>query len=110
MFIRGPQLSEFTLKGKAVTVKKTAFSKAKKSGTNLILRWKKVSGATGYQIQYSTSSKFKTGKKVDVKGASKVAKTIKGLKSGKTYYVRVRAYKKVNGGTVYSAWSAKQKL
>ena len=103
------QLSEFTLKGKAVTVKKTALTAAKKSGTGLKVKWKKVSGAAGYQIQYSTSPKFKSSKKAELKGASKVSGTLKGLKNGKTYYVRVRAFKKVNGGTVYAAWSAKMK-
>ena len=104
------QLSEFTLKGKTVTVKKTSFAAAKKSGTKLVLKWKKVKKATGYQIQYSTSSKFKKSQKVEVKGASRTSKTIKGLKAGKTYFVRVRAYKKVNGGTVYSGWSTKKRL
>ena len=104
------QLSEFRLKGKTVTVKKTTFSVAKKKGAKLTLKWKKVKGATGYQVQYSTASKFKNSKKEDLKGASKISKTIKNINAGKTYYVRVRAYKKVNGGTVYSGWSAKRKL
>lgn len=102
------QLAEFTLAGKAVTVKKPTLSSAKKSGTSLKVKWKKVSGVSGYQIQYSTSSKFASSKKVDVKGGSKVSKTIKKLKK-KAYYVRVRAYKKVNGGIAYSSWSTKKK-
>lgn len=103
------QLSEFKLKGKAVTISKPTLSSAKKSGTSLKIRWKKVAGAAGYKIQYSTSSKFKNSKKIDVKGGTKVSKTIKNLNKKKTYYVRVRAYKKVNGGMVYSAWSIKKK-
>ena len=98
------QMADLVLKGKTVTVKKTALSSAKKSGTSLKLKWKKVSGATGYEIQYSTSSKFKSAKTVKVKGAGKVSKTIKGVKKDKTYYVRVRSYKTVNGGTVKSGW------
>ncbi|MCD7715739.1 MAG: hypothetical protein LUI39_04720 [Lachnospiraceae bacterium] len=43
-----------------------------------------------------------------VSGASKVSKTLSGLKKGKTYYVRIRTYKKVNGNTYYSAWSSKK--
>ena len=93
-----------------MTVNKTTLSVAKKKGAKLTLKWKKVKGATGYQVQYSTSSKFKNNKKEDLKGASKISKTIKNINAGKTYYVRVRAYKKVNGGTVYSGWSAKRKL
>lgn len=104
------QLSGLTLKGKTVTVKKTSISSAKRTGTKLKLKWKKVSGASGYQIQYSRSPKFKSAVKVKVKGASKRSKTISKLKKGRTYYVRVRAYKTVNGGTVYSSWSAKRKV
>ena len=41
---------------------------------------------------------------------STVKKTIKKLKKGKTYYVRVRTFKKVNGVTVYSKWSKKMSV
>ncbi len=104
------QLSEFTLKGKPVTVKKPSISVASRSGTSAKLKWKKSGGAKGYQIQYSMSPKFKNSQKAVVSGASKVTKTIKGLKSGKTYYVRVRAFKKISGETIYSGWSKKKKL
>ncbi len=77
--------------------------------------WKKKSGITGYQIQVSTSSKFKKSKTkaYTVKGAKKTGKTIKkALKSKKKYYVRVRTYKKtkVSGKyvTQYSNWSKKR--
>ncbi len=65
---------------------------------------------TGYQIQYSTSSTFKSGNKTaKVKGYSKTATTVKKLKAKKTYYVRIRTYMKVGKKTYYSAWSgAKQ--
>lgn len=104
------QLSEFTLKGKPVTVKKPSISVASRSGTSAKLKWKKSGGAKGYQIQYSMSPKFKNSQKAVVNGASKVTKTIKGLKNGKTYYVRVRAFKKISGETIYSGWSKKKKL
>ena len=103
------QMAEFTLKGKAVTSKATVLSYVKKKDTKLNLKWKKISGVTGYQIQYSTSSKFKGSKTVTVKGAAKASTSIANLKKGKTYYVRIRTYRKVNGGTVYSAWSKKGK-
>lgn len=67
--------------------------------------WKKVSGASGYEIQYSTSSKMKNVKKVTVKKGSTLKKTIKSLKTGKKYYIKVRAYKTVNSKKVYSSWS-----
>ncbi|MGN0521072.1 MAG: fibronectin type III domain-containing protein, partial [Eubacterium sp.] len=62
---------------------------------------------TGYQIQYSTSSKFtsKTTKTVTVSKNKTTSKTISKLKAKKKYYVRVRTYKIVSGKKIYSAWS-----
>lgn len=76
----------------------------------LTVKWKKqTTQTTGYVIQYSTSSNMKNAKAVTVKNNATVSKTISGLTSGKTYYVRVRTYKatqldsqKVN---VCSSWS-----
>ena len=69
--------------------------------------WKKLSGVTGFQIQYSTDKNFKSGNKaVTVKKASAVSQAISGLTKGKTYYVRIRSYKTVSGKNMYSAWSA----
>lgn len=73
----------------------------------LKVKWKKVSSASGYQLMYATSKKFKSGKKiVTIKKNSQVSKTLTTLKKGKKYYVKVRAYKKVNGKTVYGSWSS----
>ena len=61
---------------------------------------------TGYQIQYSTSKTFASGNKtVTAAGASTVSKVITGLTKGKTYYVRIRAFKTVNSTKYRSAWS-----
>lgn len=78
--------------------------KAKKKA--LQVSWKKVSGASGYQIWYSTSKKFK---KKSAKTVKKPKLTIKKLKSGKTYFVKVRAYTLKNGKKVYGAWSKTMK-
>lgn len=63
---------------------------------------------SGYQIQVSTSSKFKKAKTYTVKKATTV-KTIKGLTSKKKYYVRTRTYKRFvednQKVTIYSKWS-----
>ncbi len=78
------------------------------SKKTLTIAWKKTSGVTGYQIQYSTSKSFSSSKtkSITVTGASKLSRVVTGLTKGKTYYVRVRTYKKVNGTKYYSSWSA----
>lgn len=74
-----------------------------------VLTWKKVSGAKGYQIQYSLKKKFPS-KKTKKKTTSKRKFTIKKLTKKKTYYFRVRAYKKVSGKKVYGKWSKAAKV
>lgn len=71
-------------------------------GKKLKISFKKVDNASGYQISYATNSKFK---KASTKKTKKTAYTLKKLKKGKTYYVRVRAYRTVNGKTYYGAYS-----
>ncbi len=81
----------------------TKLTAGKKSFT---AQWKKAPTVAGYQIQYAANAKFTKGKKtVTVKSANTVKKAFKKLGSKKKYYVRVRAYKKINGKTVYSSWS-----
>ncbi len=69
--------------------------------------WKKSANkVSGYQVRYSTSSKFKTCKTVSVKYTKKInSRVIKKLKANKRYYVKVRTYTKTLGGTCYSDWS-----
>lgn len=72
---------------------------------SFVLKWSKNTKATGYQIQYSTSKSFKTiSKSYKITKNSTVSKTVKSLKSQKTYYVRIRAYKTYNGKNYYSSW------
>ena len=76
------------------------------------VKWKKKTKITGYQIQYSTSSKFnkKSTKTVKIKKAKTTSKKINDLKSSKKYYVRVRTYKNSKKKTDYSAWSKKKSI
>lgn len=67
------------------------------------------SSATKYIIQYSTDSGFNNCSSV-TKSKSTKTSTIKSLKAGKKYYVRVRAMKKTSSGTKYSAWSEVKKV
>lgn len=84
----------------------TSIKSVKAGSKSLTVKWKKRSSKTsGYQIQYSTSKKFKKAKTVTVKGASKSKKKLIKLQSGKKYYVRVRTYRSLNGKTFTSSWS-----
>ena len=85
---------------------KVAISKVSNSGANqATATWKKTIGAGGYEIQYSLKKDFSTAAKVKVSSPSTVTKAIGSLAKGKTYYVRVRAYKTVSGTTYNGAWS-----
>ena len=94
----------------SIVPKAPTFSKLKSSSKGkLTAYWKRVSGAGGYQIQYSLNSSFGSVKSVTA-GAGSSSKTISGLAKGKVYYVRVRCYKKVSGKKYYSAWSKVRKV
>ncbi len=73
---------------------------------SLKVKLSKVSSqASGYEIQYSTSKKFTSAKTKKVTSYKTTSVTLKSLKAKKTYYVRVRTYKTVNGTKYYSGWS-----
>ncbi len=82
-----------------------SISKLLKGKKRFTVKWKKVRGVDGYQIQYSQKKNMKKAKKKTVKGAARKTLTVKKLKAKKTYYVRIRAYKKINGKYKYSKWS-----
>ncbi len=85
--------------------KLTAKNKKKKA---VVLSWKTVSGAKGYQLQYAMNKKFTKKKKSKLTAKAKF--TVKKLKKKRTYYFRVRAYK-LNGKTkVYGKWSKVKKV
>lgn len=69
------------------------------------IKWKKVNGINGYQIQYSTNKEFKKAKKITIKSKTTTSKTIKNIGNSKKYYVRIRSYKKNKGKNIYSNWS-----
>ena len=89
----------------------TSIRKLKAAKKAFTVKWKKASGEiNGYQIQYCTKKNFKSGvKKVTVKNAGITSKKIK-AKSGRRYYVRIRAYRIVNGKYLYSDWSKGKKV
>lgn len=76
------------------------------SSKALKVNWKgNAIQTSGYQIQYSTNSKFGSSIIVNSPNGSDHTKKLSNLTGGKKYFVRVRSYKKVNNKTYYSAWS-----
>lgn len=71
--------------------------------------WTKKSGASSYQIRYSTKSSMNGAKTVNVSKSSK-SKKIKKLKSNKKYYVQVRVAKNIGGQTYWSSWSSRKSV
>lgn len=97
----------FKIKPKGTSIKKlTTGSKRFKT------TWKaQKTQTTGYEVQYSTNSKFKSGnKKVKIKKNKTISTTVKKLKGKKKYYVRIRTYKSVNGKKICSDWSKSKKV
>lgn len=102
---RGTKDLSFVINPSKTTIKSLA-AKSK----SFEAKWtKKTTQVTGYELQYSLSSTFKSGNKtVKIKSASTVSKTVKSLKAKKKYYLRIRTYKTVSGKNYYSEWSAKK--
>ena len=96
----------------AASMPTTTITSVKSQSKAFTVKWKKKSGITGYQIQYSTNSKFKKkdSKTIKVKQVKTNSKRIKGLKVAKKYYVRVRTYKLVKKKSYYSSWSKKKSV
>ena len=92
--IATPKMSTVTRKGKGKTT----------------ISWSKISKASGYQIQYSTSSDYKSAKTVTIGKASTTSKSISGMSTSKDTYIRMRAYKKTSSGNLYTKWSANVKI
>lgn len=104
---KGTADKTFTIQPKGTTVS-TLTGKSK----SIQIKWKKQASQTsGYQIQYSTSSKFtkKTTGSVLVKKNGTISKTVSKLQAAKKYYVRIRTYKEVKvnnkNKNIYSGWS-----
>ena len=89
-----------------INPKGTELSGVSAQSKGFTAKWKKQTAkTTGYQIQYSTSSAFKSAKTVTVKGAKSTKTAVKKLSAKKKYYVRVRTYKTVSSKKYYSDWS-----
>ena len=103
----GTITKNFKIVPKTSTIKTATSPKTKQ----IKATWAKDTTATGYQIQYSTSSKFTSGNKTkNITKNSTTSATISSLTKGKTYYVRVRAYKTIDGKKIYGAYSTVKKV
>ena len=97
--------SSTAVKGKAI-LSVPALSVGSTSKT-AVLEWSKVKGADGYQVYASAS---KNGKYIRIKATKGTGMTEEKLATGKTRYYKVRAYRKVNGKTVYGSFSKVKKV
>lgn len=95
------EVEKLNVKLQKVTVKSVKSTKSRRAA----VKWKKLSGMDGYVIQYSVKSSFKSAKKKTVK-ATAASATLKSLKKGRKYYVRVRGYKTVSNKKVYTQYSS----
>lgn len=92
----------FQIVPKKVTISSISSPKSK----TVKIIWEKDLQANGYQIQYAGNSNFTKNKKaLAVTNKSTVSKKITNLTKGKKYYVRIRAYKKIDGKKCYGPWS-----
>ena len=103
---KGSTTLEFTINpGKTSISAVTALTKG------FTVKWKKnTTQTTGYQIQYSTNSSFKSAVTKTISSNTTVSKKVTGLKTGTKYYVRVRTYRKVGSTSYVSGWSAKKSV
>lgn len=107
----GKQDGQDNVTGGGETVKKPAKGKilslTNKKGRKIQIKIKKQMGVNGYQIAYGTKKSINKAKK---KLTTKQTVTLKKMKKNCTYYIAVRAYKKVNGEKVYGKWSSMKRI
>lgn len=85
--------------------KVTLSSKASKT---LVASWKKITGASAYEVYYTTSKKAPKTSTPATATTTELTLKAEGLKGGKTYYVYVRPIRTLdNGTTIYGPWSEK---
>lgn len=102
---------KITAKIKVYTQPVISGLKVKAGKKQMTVSWKKTTKATGYQVTYAANSTFTNNKNsITVSKNTTTKQVIKKLKSGKTYYVKARAYKKVDGVKLYGSYSGVKKI
>ena len=99
------KLDTMTMQNSKAKLKKVSAGKKKAT-----VQWTKFENAEGYEIVYSLKSNFKSKKTVKINSGTTAKKVIKSLKSKKTYYVKIRAWRTIGGKKVYSGYSAVKKV
>lgn len=95
-------------KGRQV-LSKAKISRISSAGYNkLKITWRKVTGASGYDVQYLKGGTWKTIKTASGTSYTHTGNSAYPIKTGMTYYYRVRAYYTLNGKNVYGAYSTKE--
>lgn len=79
------------------------------SSGRIMVKWKKT-GGDGYEIVYATNKSFSSKKTVTVKNPSATKTVLNGIVRGKTYFIKIRAYKTINGKKVYGYYSNVRKI
>lgn len=74
------------------------------SGHSLLVTWAASSSVTGYQVQWDTNPAMVGPLTKSVK-SKQVLRYSVNVTAGRTYYVRVRNYKTVDGVNYYGTWS-----
>lgn len=92
---------------KAKTALKTPSMKVKVRSAGTRVSWKKTAGADKYQLYRSTKKK---GGYILIRETVKTSFTDTGARAGKTYYYKLRAYKKADGKKVYSKYTEVKKV
>lgn len=94
-----------------VVPKKASLKRVTSSGNGKVcLTWKKDKTVDGYQIQYSTKKNFRKSVKTKNISDCKTTNLMLKLQKKKTYYFRIRSYKKVGKNTYYGAYSNSKKV
>ena len=88
----------------------TSLTKVTAGSKSFTAQWKQNKTVNGYQIQYSTNSKFTGAKTVTIKSNKTLKTTVKKLRAKKVYYVRIRTYKTISKVNYFSTWSKAVKV
>ena len=83
---------------------------SRKTSTKATVKWNVVNNGEGYAIYLSTSPKSGYKEVAAIRNKTKATYTISGLKKGKAYYIRISAYKKLNGKTWYGNYGTTKKI